>query len=297
VLLADLPKSLWPIGSDMRTLAAVLTMSMLALLLCPVATAATDVISEDTGKAILEELRQVRTLLEAQQQTRLPIAEQRAILMVSGTDAVIGRADAPVTMVEFTDYLCPYCRRFQGNTFAALKKNFIDTGKVRFVSRNFPLSIHPDARNAAHAVICAGEQNRYWEMRDALFQYSDLGAAKLAGYAANIGLDARKFQNCMQADASARIDSDLREANAIGISATPSFVIGLTTSGEINGERLLGALPTEVFEAKINALLATTASRNKAGGTAPYSRQDTPDFSHGVSGRPDGYRRGSAGSP
>ena len=81
---------------------------------------------------------------------------------------MLGRADAPVTLVEFTDLECPYCRAFHVGAFERLKREYIDTGKVRFVSRDFPLDFHPNARPAALAVRCAGEQGKFWEMRHAV---------------------------------------------------------------------------------------------------------------------------------
>ena len=78
---------------------------------------------------------------------------------------MLGRADAPVTLVEFTDLECPFCRSFHVGAFEKVKQTYIDSGKVRFVSFDFPLDIHPNARPAALAVRCAGEQGKFWEMR------------------------------------------------------------------------------------------------------------------------------------
>ncbi len=103
----------------------------------------------------------------------------------------IGQENAPLTMVEFTDYQCPFCRRFESETFAQLKKNYIDTGKVRFVSRDLPLEFHPNAPRAAIAVRCAGEQHKFWEMHDAIMQdtATDLGPDAILKYAQKVSLD------------------------------------------------------------------------------------------------------------
>ena len=102
-----------------------------------------------------------------------PAAEEaapRAIvrLKLDDKEYSLGRADAPLTIVEFTDYQCPYCRQFQAQTFAQLKKNYIDTGKLRFIVRDLPLEFHSAARPAAEAAHCAAEQGKFWEMHHAL---------------------------------------------------------------------------------------------------------------------------------
>src|SRR2546425_11198883 len=111
---------------------------------------------------------------------------------------VLGRADAPVPLVESPDYQCPFCQRFFATTLPALKKDYIDTGKLRFVYRDFPLEMHPHAREAAVAAHCAGEQGKYWEMHDALFQYqAALAPAQLAERARALGLDSSRFDQCL----------------------------------------------------------------------------------------------------
>src|SRR6266852_9091619 len=81
----------------------------------------------------------------------------------------LGRPDAPVTLVEFGDFQCGFCKRFHSDAYGELKRNYIDTGKVRFVSRDLPLEFHPYAMKAAEAARCAGDQQKYWELRDALY--------------------------------------------------------------------------------------------------------------------------------
>ena len=102
----------------------------------------------------------------------------------------LGRADAPVTLVEFSDFQCPFCGRFFATTLPALKKDYIDTGKLRYVFRDFPLDqLHPNARKAAEAAHCAGEQGKYWEMHDVLFQNQRaLAPSQLTEYARAVGV-------------------------------------------------------------------------------------------------------------
>src|ERR1017187_2441884 len=121
-------------------------------------------ITRQQADEILNELRQIRQLLEKQNpKAAAPQPQEitRAKLNLEGF-AMLGSKDAPITMVEFTDYQCPFCQRFHLSTFSDLKKNYIDTGKVRFYSRDMPLDFHPNALRAAQAARCGGEQGQFW---------------------------------------------------------------------------------------------------------------------------------------
>lgn len=213
---------------------------------------------DDVQREILSELRQIRALLEKEQQPAAqavvaaapgaPAAAEKA--KVSTTGFEIGNKNAPITIVEFADYQCPFCRQFHTTVFEQLKKDYIDTGKVRFVSRDLPLDFHPNAASAALAARCAGEQDRYWEMRNALITHSDnLGAATLAGYAQSVGLDLVRFNACLEKRTySESINQDLADATSAGILGTPSFVIGPTEGRSVYGEKLIGAQSYETFE-------------------------------------------------
>ena len=111
----------------------------------------------------------------------------------------LGRADAPVTLVEFSDFQCPFCGRFFATTLPALKQDYIDTGKLRYVFRDFPLDqLHPNARTAAVAAHCAGEQGKYWDMHDVLFQNQRaLAPPQLAEYARAVGVAGPEFEQCV----------------------------------------------------------------------------------------------------
>ncbi|MGK0209072.1 MAG: protein-disulfide isomerase, partial [Patescibacteria group bacterium] len=109
-------------------------------------------------------------------------------------DAVLGDADAPVTIVEWSDYECPFCARFYSQTYDQIKSKYIETGKVKLVFRDFPLSFHNNAQKAAEAAECAGEQGKYYEMHDLLFESGVTGGvASYKQYAASIGLDQGDF--------------------------------------------------------------------------------------------------------
>ena len=102
----------------------------------------------------------------------------------------LGKADAPLTLVMFTDYQCPFCSRFETQTLPEIKKQYIDTGKLRFVVRDLPLPFHPNAPKAAEAAHCAEEQGKYWELREKLVNNGDkLDAKLLPDYAKQVGLD------------------------------------------------------------------------------------------------------------
>lgn len=166
-----------------------------------------------------------------------------------------GPADAPVTIVEYSDYQCPFCSRWVADTYPMILKDYIDAGKVRLEFRDFPLgSIHPNADDAAVAARCAGEQGAYFEMHDLLFagqnDWANLAdpAEFFAGYAAEIGLDGGAFGECQASGRyDAAIQADLQAGQAAGVSGTPSFVI--------NGELIVGAQPAAVFQAGLDRLL------------------------------------------
>jgi protein-disulfide isomerase len=157
-----------------------------------------------------------------------------------------GPATAPVTIVEWTDYECPYCRRAQ-EVIARLQGEFPDT--VRLVLKDFPLRSHPNAVPAASAARCAGAQGRYWEYHDLLFVAQPAFArADLIGYARRLGLDVGSFTECL--DGGRHLDAvtaDQREGREAGVRVTPTFFI--------NGRKLEGALPLEDFRAAVREAL------------------------------------------
>lgn len=212
--------------------------------------------SKELGEAILSELRQIRTLLERQQSApKTPPAAER--VKISGVGFSTGNANAPLTLVEFADYQCPFCRQFHSTVYEKLKEKYIDTGKLRFVSRDLPLDFHSNAFAAAHASRCAGEQNRFWQMRETLLSHADkLEPEAITGYARAIGLDMDRFNSCVASNKyAASIRADVAEASAAGIQGTPSFVLGKTSEAELTGVKLTGAQPLAVFEQTLNEML------------------------------------------
>jgi protein-disulfide isomerase len=217
-------------------------------------------ITREQADEILKELRQIRELLEKQGAAApapQPGQQQITKANVSIEGAyTMGSKDAPLTMVEFTDFQCPFCERFHVQTFAELKKNYIDTGKLRFVSRDLPLDFHPNALQAAQAGRCAGEQGQFWAMRDRMNSNPEkLDMASLAEFALDLKLNVANFRSCVESGKyknAIRIDS--QTAEKIGANGTPSFVLGKSTPKGVDGELIIGAMPYEVFDQKLKAL-------------------------------------------
>jgi protein-disulfide isomerase len=170
----------------------------------------------------------------------------------------MGRSDAPVTIVEFTDYQCPFCQRYHVTVFDQIVKNWVDTGKARYVSRDFPLPMHENAASAALAARCAGEQDKFWEMRHGLIvNANQLGADRYTALAADLKLDAPRFAQCLaEKRYNPQIQQDMMDGEAAGVSGTPAFIIGRATAAGIDGVRVMGAQPYAAFEAKLKQLLA-----------------------------------------
>ena len=165
-------------------------------------------------------------------------------------DAVKGDSDAKVTIVEFSDYECPFCGRFYSDTLPQIRAQYVDTGKVKMVFRDFPLSFHPNAQKAAEAAECAGEQGKYWEMHDKLFDNQQaLDVASLKSYAQQVGLKTADFNKCLDdGKMASEVSKDSSEGASYGVQGTPAFFI--------NGKLVSGAQPFAAFKAAIDAELA-----------------------------------------
>lgn len=165
----------------------------------------------------------------------------------------LGDENAPIEMIEYTDYQCPFCQKYFFGSFPLIKETFIATGKVKYTVKDLALSFHPKARPASYTTRCAGEQDKYWEMHEKIYiyqnqwSYADNYVELFEKYAQEIDLDINEFKSCY-ASAPAKfdkyIDEDIREASMKGISGTPSF--------SINGTIIIGAQPFEKFSQAIN---------------------------------------------
>lgn len=221
-----------------------------------------DLGSQQNVEAILNELRAIRSAIEALGRTNpRPNGErERVVFAVSGGNSM-GRSDAPITMIEFSDLECPFCQTFANTTFAELKKKYIDAGIVRFVSRDLPLTqIHQQALQAARTVRCAGVQGKFWEARQALIRNRGKADAQtIAAVTDELKLDRGLLGGCLDARRfDEEIERDMAEAKRLGLQATPTFLIARTTDGEMEGYKIVGAQAFSVFESTIADLLAAT---------------------------------------
>lgn len=219
-------------------------------------------ITREQADQILEELRQIRQLLEKQGENNKgpgTSAAPKARLHLEGAP-MLGSKDAPVTMVEFTDYQCPFCQRFHMQVFGLLKKDFIDTGKVRFFSRDLPIdSLHPNATRAAQAARCAGDQGQFWQLRDMMATHPEaLDLESLVTDASVLKMNKDEFRGCVEKGKyKEAVQSDLLEAMKIGADGTPAFVVGKSTPDGVDGDMVVGAQPYAVFAEKFKQLGVT----------------------------------------
>ena len=190
-------------------------------------------------------------------------AELTTELLLAG-EPVLGSGQALLTIVEFSDFECPYCRLFHQEVMPSLKRDYIDTGLVRFIHKDLPLPFHNQARPAAAAARCAGEQNRYWDLYDALFdQQTCLECKGVVGIAETIQLDTSALRACMQREATKTvITTNLSEAELHNIRATPTFVIGASRNdGKHHGDIVEGTMPWPQFKALIDLQLEVQKGR------------------------------------
>jgi len=182
-------------------------------------------------------------------------------------DAVKGDKNAPVTIVEFSDYECPFCGKYYNTTLKEITKNYIDTGKVKYIFRDLPLEMHHKAIPAANAAECVREQGgdeMYFAYHDTLFEHQSNVQVKtmeeleahvkkyivdLKKYAADLDIDQDQFNKCFDSGKyHTEINKDMKDAQELGIKGTPAFYI--------EGEPIVGAVPYSVFEAAIEEALS-----------------------------------------
>lgn len=213
-----------------------------------------------------KDIDEIKKLLEAGARAPAAAAQQQAGFTEQtvsiGESPVLGESDAPVTIIEYSDYQCPFCARSHTNVFPIIREEYVDTGKVKVVMREFPLtSIHRNAFDASLAALCAGDQDKYWEMAEVLFSNQrTLTTDNLKSYAGNLGLDAASFDDCLDSRKyESRVQADLASGNKLGMRGTPGFYIGLTDSDDpdqVNMSVFIrGAQSIDQFRASIEDLL------------------------------------------
>jgi protein-disulfide isomerase len=207
--------------------------------------------------AVREALREIH--LAAVNPPSLPaLALSTTELNLDRDDPVLGNTDAVVAIVEFSDYECPFCSRFQQQTFNRIKESYVDTGKAVYISRDFPLEFHSNARSASIAVNCAADQNKYWVFKDSLFaNQRRLGSELYLELADTHGLDSKRFSGCMKNRKNEKeIDHDISYGKELGVTGTPTFFIGRLEGGKlVNVQRIVGAQPFLAFKRAIESRL------------------------------------------
>lgn len=170
---------------------------------------------------------------------------------------VLGNKDAKVTIIEFSDFQCPFCKTLFDESLAQIKKDYVDTGKAKFAYRHYPLtSIHPNAQKSAEASECANDQGKFWEYHDQLFTYQadwdtlsgEALDTKLSEYAVAVGIDGAELIGCVSSGKFAdKVAEDIADGSKIGVDGTPATFI--------NGIRISGAVPYSEFKAEIERAL------------------------------------------
>jgi protein-disulfide isomerase len=215
---------------------------------------------------IQKELAEIKKLL--QEGARAPAAPPAGQAAFRPTTASVagapykGQVDAPVTLIEYSDYQCPFCARNYREVLPLLEKEYIETGKVKFVMRENPIpQLHKNAMNASMAALCAGDQGKYWEMHNVMFDNQrQLDVDNLKSFANDLGLDAAEFNDCLDSKKHEKqVQNDMADSNELGMSGTPGFLLGLTDSENPENVNLTvyikGAKSIENFRASINSLL------------------------------------------
>lgn len=197
--------------------------------------------------------------LEQKQPSRPATPRTLTIDLLLQGEPVLGKSSAPVTVVEFSDYECPYCRLFQQDIFPQLKRDFIDKGLVRFIHKDLPLPFHPQAEPSAAVARCAQKKEAFWQVHSALFaQQTCLACRGPAAIAVAAGLDDDQLKSCLKDPGILEaVRSNASEAGLHDIRATPTFVIGPTIAELRHRGRVIeGALPWPQFQALIKQELA-----------------------------------------
>ena len=220
--------------------------------------------SLNSNQITQEDLDQAMAKLELKLlQNRLPTEQAMPPVKISAdNDPVIGDPDAPITIIEFSDFQCPFCARFHIQTLPSIYEEYIEQGKVKLVFRDFPIqNIHPNALPAAVAAECANEQEKFKEMHDMLFETQNqwnkvetVAALSLfSQYASDMQMDQEKFDSCIASGKYIEeIRKDLEDGRDYGVSGTPGFFVG---NDEIGYVELKGAQPFESFKKIIDAQL------------------------------------------
>jgi protein-disulfide isomerase len=209
--------------------------------------------------AMRRQLQELHDVLRARGSA--PSPEARGPISLHGAPFK-GDPNAAIALVEFSDYECPFCGRYFRDTLGQIERDYIKTGKLKYVFRDFPLEgMHPKAFKAAEAAHCAGEQGRYWQMHDHLFTHqSALGRADLSEHAKTLSLDLPGFEQCLDSERHAPlVRKSLTEGQQAGVGGTPTFFLGRTDAdgGSLKTpQTIVGAQPYASFKQALDRLLS-----------------------------------------
>ena len=212
-----------------------------------------------------KDLAEIKKLLKEGARAPAPAAQPAGFkeqVISIGASPYKGKVDAPVTLIEYSDYQCPFCARNYRDVLPILVKEYVDTGKLKFVMRENPLpSLHRDATNASIAALCAGDQGKYWEMHNVMFEnQKQLGVDNLKTFAGTIGLDTATFNDCLDnKKTEGQVRKDLASSAKLGMRGTPGFYLGLTDPDDPDKVNLSvfirGAQAINQFRGSIDELL------------------------------------------
>ena len=212
--------------------------------------------------AIQKELQELKNLLRARS-APASAGPQNVVLSVDGAP-FMGDRNAKVTLVDFSDYHCPFCARHFRDTLPQIVTEYIDTGKVKYVFRDFPIEgLHPKAFKVHEAAYCAGDQGKYWEMHGRLFKNPNLkaGPKDLSDHAQALGLDVPAFEQCAESGKYAtKVRKNMADGQNAGVNGTPTFFLGPTepNGSTVKAERMIrGAQPYPLFKDAVDSLLSS----------------------------------------
>jgi len=212
---------------------------------------------KESQRAIEKDLQLIKSLLFGRREA----APFREAVINLEKAPYLGEKNAKVTLVEFTDYQCPFCARHASQVLPQIVSEYVKTGKLKYAVRHFPLeSMHPAAAKASEAALCAGEQGKFWEMHYRLLaDPRALAATNLSEYAGELKLELAGFQRCLESGKYlAKVREDLAEGQQAGVNGTPSFFLGLTGAvpARLQATMMLeGAQPFLAFKEAIDSLL------------------------------------------
>lgn len=203
----------------------------------------------------IQQLKDKVAGLEQKQQAQQPKATPIAI---KGSEKMsLGKKEATIGIVEFSDYECPYCAKHYKNVLPKLREQYIDKGRVKYVMKDYPLEFHAHAKKASLAARCAGEQGQYWEMHNAIFDGQGIASDELINKIADQNkMNLTALHKCLDDPAQlANIEADIALGNKLGVNGTPAFLVGIVKDNQlINYQKLSGVQSFESFAGIIDSL-------------------------------------------